>query len=119
MKKNKIKAITISCQNLLHNLLRTVAISYNSIVLQDVQSFLWPAFVHTCKILPFRQPYPSFFLQLFYVRLSPPICTFILYNDFTPVFAYFPNAGTNEFKKLSIFTVLQSSTEAITVKLRF
>lgn len=44
------------------------------------------------------KPYLSFFFQLFYVWLSPPICTFILYNDFTPVFAYFPNAGTNEWK---------------------
>lgn len=45
--KEEIKAMTISCQNLLHTLVRTVAISYLSIVLQDLYSFLWPAFVHT------------------------------------------------------------------------
>lgn len=99
-----VRAITFSCWNPSPTHFGTVSVSYLSVALQDVSSFLLSSFIlKKKKNHLWELSYLSSFFQLFCVQVSPLICTSVLYNDFTPASAYFPNAGTKKNYPHSIF----------------
>lgn len=108
-------AITFPCWTPSATPFGTVSVSYLSVALQNVSSFLLSSFTLEKKNHLWELSYPSCFFQLFCVQASPLICTSVLYNDFTPAFAYFPNAGTN--KKFIHFQIFSSRAEVMIARL--